>query len=121
MDPFTAFLIASGVIEGGGQLMNFRAQRKAQKDQAQQAAMQKVASGLGSRQNVPAPAQGGSMVADGLQAIDPLIKMLGERLKPPPSIQGGRASDLDLNAVNSISKILDKYKHSVSSPRGSFP
>ena len=115
MDPFTAFLIASGVIEGGGQLMNFRAQRKAQKDQEQQAAMQKVSSGLGSRQNVPAPAQGGSMVADGLQAIDPLIKMLGERRQAPPStLEGDQAA----NAVNSISEILAKLRQ--PSPGGSF-
>ena len=117
IDPFTAFLISTGVKTAGG-LFNYHAQKKAQKAQAQQAAMQKVSSGLGSRQNVPAPAQGGSMVADGLQAIDPLMQMLGERLKPPPSIQGGSASDLDLNAVNSISEILAKLRQ--PSPGGSF-
>ena len=114
IDPFTAFLISTGVKTAGG-LFNYHAQKKAQKAQAQQAAMQKVSSGLGSRQNVPAPAQGGSMVADGLQAIDPLIKMLGERRQAPPStLEGDQAA----NAVNSISEILAKLRQ--PSPGGSF-
>tara|TARA_R110002096_G_scaffold331896_1_gene525919 strand:+ start:522 stop:869 length:348 start_codon:yes stop_codon:yes gene_type:complete len=115
MDPFTAFLISAGV-KTAGSMFNYHAQKKAQKAQEQQAAMQKVASGLGSRQNAPAPAQGGSMVADGLQAIDPLIKMLGERRQAPPStLEGDQAA----NAVNSISEILANLRQ--PSPRGSFP
>ena len=56
------------------------------------------------------------MVADGLQAIDPLIKMLGERRQAPPStLEGDQAA----NAVNSISEILANLRQ--PSPRGSFP